>query len=83
MDKTLKFLTDYAASLSYEKLGPDVIHQVKRRVIDPLGCAMGCYTSDIPKLVRAHAMEVTAKPGATILGTSIEPLPNWRLSQIA
>jgi 2-methylcitrate dehydratase len=70
MDKTLKFLTDYAASLSYEKLAPDVIHQVKRRVIDSMGCAMGCYTEDIPKMVRAHAMEVTAKSGATVLGTS-------------
>ncbi len=69
MDKTLKYLTDYAASLTYDQFAPDVIHQVRRRVIDALGCAMGCYTEEIPKLVRAHAMEVTAKSGATILGT--------------
>jgi 2-methylcitrate dehydratase len=30
---------------------------------------MGGYTEDIPRLVRAHAMEVTAKSGATVLGT--------------
>jgi 2-methylcitrate dehydratase len=69
MDKTLSFLTDYAMSLTHEKLAPDVIHQVKRRVIDALGCAMGGYTEAIPRIVRAHAMEVTAKSGATILGT--------------
>lgn len=75
MDKTLRFLADYATSLAYEKLAPDVIYQVKRRVIDSLGCAMGGYSEDIPKLVRAHAMEVTAKSGATILGTKHRTAP--------
>ena len=69
MDNTLRFLANYSDSLSYEKLAPDVIHQVKRRLIDALGCAIGCYTEDIPKLVRAHAMEATANQGATVLGT--------------
>ena len=75
MDKTLKYLADYATSLTYEKLAPDVIHQVKRRVIDSLGCAMGCYTSEVPTFVRAHAMEATAKSGATILGTTHRTAP--------
>jgi 2-methylcitrate dehydratase len=75
MDKTLKYLADYATSLTYEKLAPDVIHQVKRRVIDSLGCAMGCYTTEVPTFVRAYAMEATAKPGATIFGTTHRTAP--------
>ncbi len=69
MDDVLKTLSDFAVSLKYEKLPQDVVHQVKRRVIDSLGCAMGGYFEEPPKIARAHASEVTSKPGATILGT--------------
>jgi 2-methylcitrate dehydratase len=70
MDYVLKFLTDYAESLTYEKLPNEVVHEVKRRVIDSLGCALGGYNMLPPKIARAHALEVTANPGATVLGTS-------------
>ena len=36
MDKTLKFVSDYAASLSFEQLPPVTLHQVKRHLIDSL-----------------------------------------------
>jgi 2-methylcitrate dehydratase len=76
MDRTLKFLTDYATSLTYEQLPSDAIRQVKRRVIDALGCAMGGYTEDVPKLVRGYAAEATAvNSGATILGTRRRTAP--------
>jgi 2-methylcitrate dehydratase len=69
MDRILEFLTDYATTLSYRQLPDCVVHEVKRRIIDTLGCAMGCYHMGPPKIVRAHALEVVATPGATILGT--------------
>ena len=50
MDKTLKFLADYAASLSYEKLGPDVIHQVKRRVMQFNGLRDGMLYFGHPRV---------------------------------
>ncbi len=70
MDYVLKFLTDYAGALTYEKLPKEVVHEVKRRVIDSLGCCLGGYNMVPPKIARAHALEVTAQPGATVLGTS-------------
>ena len=70
MDRILQFLSDYAISLTYEKLPAEVVHQVKRLVIDSLGCAMGGYLEEPPKIARAHALEVTAARGATVLGTS-------------
>ena len=70
MDNILKFLSDYAVSLSYEKLPKEVVHQVKRLVIDSIGVALGGYREDPPVIVRALTQEVTAEPGATVLGTS-------------
>ncbi|MFC2065841.1 MmgE/PrpD family protein [Chloroflexota bacterium] len=69
MDRILQFLSDYATDLTYEKLPPEVIHQVKRRTIDGLGCAMGAYMETPAKIARSLALEVTSNPGATVLGT--------------
>ncbi len=75
MDRVLQFLSDYAISLTYQKLPQEVVHQVKRRTIDALGCAMGAYLAEPPKVARAHALEVTADPGATVLGTRHRTAP--------
>ena len=69
MDPVLNFLSDYAVSLNYQKLPKSVVHEVKRRIIDTLGCAMGCYYMDPPKLARTHALEAVSTPGSTVLGT--------------
>ena len=69
MDRVLQFLSDYAVSLTYEKLPEHVVHEVKRHTIDALGCAIGGYSMKPPEIARAHALEVTANPGATVLGT--------------
>lgn len=75
MDRILDFLSDYAVSMTYEKLSERVVHEVKRRVIDTLGCAMGSYNMGPPRIARAHAMEVGSAPGSTILGTRHESAP--------
>ena len=69
MDRILDTLSDYAVSISYEKLPESVIHQVKQRLIDTMGCAMGSYNEIPPRIARAHALEATATPGATVLGS--------------
>jgi len=44
MKKTLAHqLADYACALRFEDLSKDVVHEVKRRVIDSLGCALGAW----------------------------------------
>ena len=65
MDNTLQFLSDYATSLTYEKLSQEAVHQVKRRIIDSLGCAMGAYWAEPSKIARAHALVVKSKPLTT------------------
>ena len=37
MDRTTELLSAYACDLSYDDLPPEVVHQVKRTLIDTLG----------------------------------------------
>ena len=75
MDRILDFLSEYASGISYEKLPERVVHEVKRRAIDSLGCAMGSYNMGPPNIARAHAVEVGSNPGATVLGTRHRTAP--------
>ena len=42
MDPTTEYLSDYACRLAYEDLSP-AVHQVKRTLIDTMGCAAGAF----------------------------------------
>jgi 2-methylcitrate dehydratase len=70
MDQTTELLTSYAYNLSYEDLSPEAVHQVKRTVIDTLGCAMGGYLSEPAKIARHSARDVESRTAPSrILGT--------------
>ena len=69
MDTILDFVSSYGAALAYRDLSAPVIHQLKRRVIDTFGCALGCIDMELPALARSHALEVRSHPGSTVLGT--------------
>jgi 2-methylcitrate dehydratase len=63
-------LAEYAAHLRYEDLPAPVVHEVKRRVIDALACAMGAMESEPGRIARTVACASRAEPGATVLGTT-------------
>lgn len=73
-------LATYAHSINYEDLPGDVIHEIKRRVIDSLGCALGAYNSEPARIVREIAREVASPVEspyrATILGTQKKTSPD-------
>src|SRR5918999_3071563 len=69
MDRITDMLSSYACALSYEDLSPEVVHQVKRTVVDTLGCAMGGYLSEPAKIARRLASSVTSSMPSRILGT--------------
>lgn len=69
MDRILDFLTSYATNLDFNQLPAGVVHHVKRRVIDTLGCAMGGFSQEPARIARSYSLEVSANPGATVLGT--------------
>src|SRR5881296_4664789 len=78
MKKTLAHqLADYACALRFEDLSKDVVHEVKRRVLDSLGCAIGAWKEEPCVIARKVASEFSAKRGSTIVGTSHKAPPDW------
>jgi 2-methylcitrate dehydratase len=70
-------LADYACALRFENLSKDVVHEVKRRVIDSLGCALGAWNEEPCAIARKVASDFSAKQGATIVGTNHKVPPDW------
>jgi len=78
MTKTLAHqLADYAGALRFEDLSKKVVHEVKRRMIDSIGCALGAWNEEPCVIARKVASEFSAKNGATIIGTSHKSPPDW------
>src|SRR5437762_14350485 len=69
MDATTEFLSDYACRLAYEGLSPEAVHQVKRTLIDTLGCGAGAFDGEPAAIARRMASRVNGDPPARILGT--------------
>lgn len=68
-------IAEFACNLDYEDLSPEAIHEVKRRLIDTMGCAMGAWTSEPVKIARQLASLSTSSLGATVVGTRHESTP--------
>ncbi|TAK07064.1 MAG: MmgE/PrpD family protein [Candidatus Manganitrophaceae bacterium] len=61
-------LAHYSRALSYRLLPSEVVHEVKRRLIDTLGCALGGWESAPAKIARKVARSVQFRAGAALLG---------------
>jgi 2-methylcitrate dehydratase len=78
MTKTLAHqLADYACSVRFEDLSKEVVHEVRRRVTDSLGCALGAWNEEPCAIARSVASEFSAKNGSTIIGTAHQAPPDW------
>ena len=75
MDRTTDMLIAYTCGLTYEELGPDVVEQVKRTLVDTMGCAIGGYDSEPAAIARSLAEEVTGGMRSRILGASANTTP--------
>ena len=75
MDRTTELLSSYACRLGYHDLDPRVVHQVKRTMVDTLGCAMGGYLSEPAKIARGMAAEITSANPSRVLGTGVHSSP--------
>jgi 2-methylcitrate dehydratase len=72
MDPTTEYLSDYARRLTYEDLSAEAVHQVKRTLVDTLGCAAGAFDSEPASIARRMASRVHGNPPARIFGTAQE-----------
>jgi len=70
-------MADYAADLRYEHLPPAAVHEVKRRLIDSLGCALGAWNEQPCVIARSVASTLSADNGATLWGTRHRAPLDW------
>ena len=70
-------LAEYACTLRFEDLSKNVVHEVKRRLIDSLGCALGAWNEEPCTIARTVVSDFSAKNGATVIGTSHKAPPDW------
>jgi 2-methylcitrate dehydratase len=70
-------LADYACALRFEDLSNKVVHEVKRRVIDSLGVALGAWKEEPCAIAREVVGDFSAKHGSTIIGTTHKAPPDW------
>ncbi len=69
-------LAEYAGSVSYARLPAPVVHEVKRRLLDSLGCALGAWYAAPCRIARRLAEAVKAPKGATLWGTASRTQPD-------
>lgn len=69
-------LTRYCQALCYDDLPSAVVHEVKRRVLDSLGCAFGAWNALPCRIARRIGQTVTVAGGATLWGTNYKTLPD-------
>jgi len=70
-------LADYACALRFEDLSDKVVHEVKRRLIDSLGVALGAWKEEPCAIARKIVLDLSAKHGSTIIGTNHKAPPDW------
>lgn len=76
MDRTTEILSEYACALRYEDLLPETIHQVKRTLIDTIGCAIGGFNARPSEIARKLALSVSSTMPSRIIGTSQTSAPD-------
>ena len=67
MDQLTERLVEYAQTLSYEDLPPEVVERTKRLILDTIGCALGAAPWKAPSVARALAEDVQSRTPATVM----------------
>lgn len=61
-------LAELAQATNYDTLSDGVRHEVKRRILDSVGCALGAWKSRPGRVARKAAQEITSPRGASLWG---------------
>ncbi len=65
-------IANYVLSVKKELLSKDVVHEVKRRIIDSFACAIGAYDSKAAKIVLKACSKIKGKYKAPLFGKGKE-----------
>jgi 2-methylcitrate dehydratase len=75
MDGAEKRLVDFADALSFAELEPELLHAIKQRFIDTIGCALGAFREESSEIARRIAVAHSSADGVGVLGTSLQSSP--------
>ena len=62
-------LANFVAGARYEELSEDAREQLKLRVLDSLGCALGALGADVPDMVLEQVRDFGGAPHAALIGS--------------
>ena len=77
MDKTTRFIAEFAASQRYENISPAAVAAAIRHHLDGIGCAAGGFSSEPCHVTRRMAAAVTDAKGATVFGVPNKTTPEY------
>lgn len=69
MPTLAQWFAEKAHATSFESLGAKTVHEVKRRILDSIGCALGAWKSRPGKVARQVAGDVRVEKGASLFGS--------------
>jgi 2-methylcitrate dehydratase len=75
MDRTEERLVDFAFSLGLDDIDSRVLHAIKLRFIDTIGCALAGYHEAPSVIARKLAANVQSSIAAGVLGTGVKSSP--------
>lgn len=68
-------MAEWVTGLDYEQLPDKTVHEVRRRVLDSIGCALGAYHAAPAKIARAMATAIHDTRAGTVWGTTHSTSP--------
>ncbi len=73
MEKTIaEQLAAEAKGLTFRELPPEVVHQVKRSMVDTLGCGFGGYLSEPSQIIQSLIKEMNGPAESTVFGSGLK-----------
>lgn len=76
MDKSLEFISTYAASLSYDELPPTTVQAAKQRLIDSAGCVLAAYPMEVGRACRRLCPPIDSPFCARVIGSLQRTTPD-------
>jgi len=68
-------LAEYVLSVQYERIDPRTVKEMKVRIVDALGCAIGAYGEEPVAMARRAVSRLRGAGTSTLLGTRSETTP--------
>ena len=62
-------LAAHAVDVGYDNVFPDTVHEIKRGILDTIGCCIGGLSMDKGRLAAKTAVRLGGPPESTIIGT--------------